>query len=314
MVDSASEPTEQEWIAAVLELLKGVIPEKQLDIETLWLKYSPRLRHIQSRVEFTLESGAFGSIQFSQKDLDLIWLIGFTSWQSIPAVSGMIVENALIQKSIDLEALGLKANEQVALNRYSRLLKEMQSIKTCGCPEDYAWPSDIPHPDLDLSLLQTNDHAARDITLIAAAFVILHEFRHVQLAADAVSATAHDEELECDAYALNMILSGVGDYSGISGEPFTGVLSKRSVGVMLGMFVTVCILDRRLWAGTKKHPPLKTRFKQLCNGINLPGHDNVWVYVSSVLIALLHCANKVQGTVQFTDPKDLAAKMIDRIE
>jgi len=115
-----SKPTSEQWAEAIQLLLDSTVPERKDEFRRLWRQYDPIVSVIGPRAGFTMEgagSEIYGVIQFSPKDLRLIWLIGFTSWRAVQAYSGLIFDKAAKEEVLDLAALELLEAENVAVER-----------------------------------------------------------------------------------------------------------------------------------------------------------------------------------------------------
>jgi hypothetical protein len=126
-------------------------------------------------------------------------------------------------------ALEFLEEENAEVERYQSLLKQIQELRGLQFSEDFTWPVGIPRPEAT-SRIAVPDKAAFDIALFAATFVFLHEFRHVQFGKDGNRPSEpHVEEIECDAYATDFIMSHVGRYCAESGEPRLSAWRKKAL-------------------------------------------------------------------------------------
>jgi hypothetical protein len=74
------------------------------------------------------------------------------------------------------------------------------------------------------SLANTEHKAVFDLVAFALAFSFLHEFRHVMYCADKnAPSTLPEEEIACDAWAREFMMSGLDAYSKAHGYNYSDV-------------------------------------------------------------------------------------------
>jgi len=79
--------------------------------------------------------------------------------------------------------------------------------------EDDNWPAGIPHRQADKSGFDVEQQAALDLTMIATAYTLLHEVRHVMCNVDGDRPLSREEEMAGVAFARNFILARVDAYA-----------------------------------------------------------------------------------------------------
>jgi len=112
----------------------------------------------------------------------------------------------------------------------------------------------VPTPTLDRHA-DKEHQAAREIALLAAAYVLLHEIHHVMLSEDGNAPGGWQEELMCDAFARSLMRSNVAKHAVDTAQPAAKILNKRAMGIALSNGVLAEITPPELWGGSG-HPPV----------------------------------------------------------
>lgn len=218
---------------AMMNLLLGAVPERRAELEDLWASYSPNVRVVEDGPRLKLSTKG-QRIAFSAKTLDVYWLIGLNGWLALEAYSTQVLLSSelgctiggVVQVDKDLEGFERAYRERRAT---ARLLAEAIDIS------QVAWPPDLPRPSADRNAIPGSQyHAAFDLTLLAVAALLLHEFRHVMLAVDRQQQVClRDEEMACDVWAREFMTVKAGLYAEQRDHAYSEVIRKRSMALAL---------------------------------------------------------------------------------
>ena len=121
----------------------------------------------------------------------------------------------------------------------------------------------------------------------ALAYLLLHEARHVQFYVDKNRPDPKDEEIACDAFARDHILTGAAAYAADAGYGADEVMAKRSAGVTLGAFALYDLTPSAGRGGSTDYPPIADRMASIYDAITLPDDSWFWDFAASLLMALI---------------------------
>ena len=270
----------------VIALLLGAVPERRADIQHLWEKYNPRVVVCDNASGVTLNA-TMERIEFDSKTMDVFWLIAFSGWRAIecysPHVLCSFAMNANIEQLI---------REDGTLDEIERDYKErrpaVHSLIDARGGLDIRWPPDLPRPSADRNALEDSHYkAAFNLTLLAIAFALFHEFRHVMLDIDGMRpADRREEELACDVWAREFMTGNVATYAKQHGNSYMEVLRKRSLGFALAALVLHDITPVWDHGGNRQYPSLADRFTAILGNTALSAHDPFWVFTASLLLGV----------------------------
>ncbi len=299
---------------ALDRLFRGVVPERFDEVSKLIDRYSAHFRLVGDSPGFSLEAGPFGAVQFTQRSLDQLWLFSFSGLQALHCYSGLLVIahwNSLPITMRDLEDL---PGQQPLMQKFGELLQKLTELRTAESGLDVDWSEGVPKPTAGRP--QDTQHAAFfDLTLMATAYIFLHELKHVIFAAEG---NAPDdpvvEEYECDAFARSILLDRVDEYSRNSGYPAEGVLMKRSMAIALASGFLFASTPKDRLGGSDTHPPIHRRWREALSSVDLPDNDYHWLFFCSVALALLVHGRMPLPTDKVASFKDYAIKLVGAVE
>jgi len=147
--------------------------------------------------------------------------------------------------------------------------------------EEGFWPDGVPRPQADKTGLDVEQQAAFDLTMIATAYMLLHEARHVMYNTDGDRPSAPEEELACDAFARQFLLEGVRGYAAQTGQSAEDVLAKRAAGIALGAYALYEFTPEVGRAGSDNYPPVADRLGALFPEVSLPFNHWFWDFAAS---------------------------------
>ena len=88
----------------------------------------------------------------------------------------------------------------------------------------------------------------------------LHEVKHLAFAQDEDRPESPiAEEMACDRFAKDFLLSDVPAFARRIEKPTDEVLAKRLAGIAIAVFVMLEITPPDLWSGSGTHPPIAER-------------------------------------------------------
>jgi hypothetical protein len=153
--------------------------------------------------------------------------------------------------------------------------------------EDGVWPNGVPRPQADKRGFNIEQQGAFDLIMIATAYVLLHEFRHVKFYVDRNRPARPREELDCDAFARQFLLESLDDYAERSGQRRHDLLAKRVAGIALGTYVLYEFTPEAGRGGTDDYPPVTDRLDPLFSEVELPADHWFWDFAASLLVAII---------------------------
>ena len=179
------------------------------------------------------------------------------------------------------------ASAQAAFETVLYVTRDLAQVDSLD--EQHGWPEGIPPRQADKTGFDIQQQAAFDLTMIATAYALLHEVKHVMFyrCRDGGRPPRPEEEIACDRFARDFILDGAASYATSAGEKATEVIAKRAMGIALGAYVVYEFTAPDQRAGGPEYPPIADRLDALI--ANLPvGDDSLfWDFAASLLIAML---------------------------
>ncbi|MHB8088247.1 MAG: phage exclusion protein Lit family protein [Anaerolineaceae bacterium] len=268
----------------ILMLMKAATPERVNEIDTLWARYNPKVVVVEDNTGITLNANR-DRIEFDPKSMAVFWLIGFSGWKAIECYSPHVILSGSSQRTLQelfdddvgLPELELTYKERLAMARSLIEHRDADAIP---------WPDDLPRPVSNRDALEGNQHKATfDLVLFSLAFAFLHEFRHVMLDFDCERPSElREEELHCDVWARNFMITKLESYALNHGHDYQAVLRKRSMGIGLAALILHEITPKH---GFNLHYfSIKTRLTTLLCETKLPDNDSFWVFTASILVGI----------------------------
>lgn len=294
---------------AIKNLMIGAAPERRVEIDELWKRYAPTVQIATTRQGFTVEAEK-QVIRFDQKSLQAVWLIGFAAWHSIEAYAPAILVSGWTHTTIestlnnDLE-IGKYESEFKARLKLAASFLESKDSKN-------SWPVDIPLPEGDREQLKGNQNKATfDLVCMAAAYVFLHEFRHVMFLQDETTPKdRREEEMQCDVWARSFLTEQIGCYVKSNNSSFQEVNQKRQMALALGAFILHQITPENIRWGTHEYPSIKERIEALIGGSSLSEDSHFWVFAAGLLVGIMRQSHRSLDIIP-TGSKALVATLID---
>jgi Peptidase U49 len=296
----------------VIALMRGVTPERDAEIVTLWERYNPRVCLVKDEARITLNANK-DRIAYSYKTMEVFWLIGFAAWKAIECYSPCVVVSALNGRPVSETLNADDGIDDVELS-YRERLAAARALIDAPTTESVPWPTDIPRPTIATSAFADPQfQAAFDLTCISAAFAFFHEFKHVMLEQDGERhADLREEELACDVWARQFMTARLSVYADDNGHPFYKVLEKRAMGLALAALILHEITPVWDRGGNRHYFSVTDRIRALVDNTALPERGYFWVFVASLLIGIFRHKNISIGASPMS-PRDLAHYLLERL-
>ena len=171
---------------------------------------------------------------------------------------------------------------------YRERLAAARALIEAGNTASVTWPDDIPRPNCDRNAISDPEYqVAFDLTALAVAYTLFHEFRHVMLDADE---ERHDdlreEELSCDVWAREFMTAKLEIYGERHSHTYKEVLRKRSMGLVLASLILHEITPFYAHGGSYAYFSVGDRLRAILSSTTLPDNDHFWRFAASVLVGI----------------------------
>ena len=269
-------------------VIDAAAPEKAQAWRKSRERYGITFHPVANRKGVTLRARG-RRVEFDNKTMTWLWLLGFAGWRAFRLHAPHFLWSAMTRAPIDgklrsADPTYLDAEGDLDAVRYAiRDFPELENVEN-----DASWPDGVPQPQADKQGFDIEQQAAFDLTMIAIAYMLLHEVRHVMFNVDGGRPSEPaDEELACDAYARAFLLEGVEEYAKISGEKAYCVLAKRAAGIALGAYALYEFTPEGGRGGTADYPPVADRLEALFPAVDLQADHWFWDFAASLLVSIV---------------------------
>ncbi|WP_186207459.1 phage exclusion protein Lit family protein [Burkholderia gladioli] len=296
----------------VLHLLRGAVPERADEISALWRQYGHAVEIAPNTKGITMNANAT-RIKFDTKTIDFVWLLGFSAWRAIEVYSPALVTTLLTGMPLD-QALNIDAERGQFEFDYKQRIASAQSLITAERIADITWPADVPQPTADRGGLgDSQKKVAFDLVGLALAFAFLHEFRHVMYCADnSAPSTLPEEEIACDVWARDFMMSGLAAYAKEHGHNYDQVQQKRALGIAFAAVIIHAMTPAHAHWGNRQYPPIVERLTAMISGYSLPADSSFWLVTACLLIALMRQENRPLDFVANSN-QETVEMLLDRL-
>jgi hypothetical protein len=252
-------------------------------------------------------------ILFQQKALDVLWIIGFSAWEAIATYSPSIAIALWTGQRLE-DALQADDDRGLLEMHYKARLSAARNIIASNESSPDLWPEDVPQPGLNRSTASIEQACAYDLILLATAFVLFHEFRHVMLDRDDQRPIdPSEEELQCDTWAREFMTAKVADYARVHNHDYSQVLNKRAAAMALGSLVLHEITPIAAHGGIPfDYPPLGTRISAISSNVMLPESAAYWIYAACLLVGAFRRQNRTLD-ITTNSPRKLVETLIAQL-
>ncbi len=311
-MSAGSDSLEFQAKKALLALLTGAVPERREEVLAIW-DHAVAGVDVVPDTDRILFSTHQRRIRLSLRAIDICWVVGFSS------ASALISYGPYVRIAIDTGQT-IEDVSRSDENRYEFESAHREAIHMAqeliggnGTPPP-PWPPGIPQMKDDRSALSSDfDRVIYDVTILALAFVILHELRHAmfQTAGDQPS-LIRDEESACDLWAKEFLLSRQSEFAQDYGHDDTLSKSKRALGLAVGTLIIHELTPMLARGGNTEYFSVGDRTRKLISDVELPDSDMYWTWVSSLLIGI-HRRASHPLSIGATTPKMLAVQLLDAL-
>ncbi len=262
------------------------VPECHDEIVSLWQRYDPDVVVVENARHITLNANK-DRIAFDPKTMEVFWLIGFGGWRAIECYSPHVICSAVSSQTI---AALIQDDEGLAdvERAYKERRAAAQTLIDAVDPASAPWPPDLPRPNADRNAFADLQYqVAFDLTCMAVAFTLFHEFRHVMLDRDTQRPQdQREEELACDVWARAFMTSNLAAYAKVHDRDYHEVLRKRSMGFALSALILHEITPVWDHGGNATYFSVATRLQTILDNTALPDNDHFWVFSASLLVGI----------------------------
>ena len=270
----------------VLSHLINAVPERSNEIRALWQQYNPDIIVEQNSRCIKLQA-SMKRIVFEPKTMQVFWLICFSGWKAIECYSPHVKRSVCSDKTIDTLMQADDNDDSFEIVWRQRLAAAKELIQA-EFPECVPWPSDVPFPNDNRNAFTDPQHlAAFDLTCLAVAFTLFHEFRHVMFGKDKdYPSDRREEELACDVWAREFMTAKLATYVQEHNHNYYRILRKRSIGFALAALIIHEITPVIDHGGNNEYFSIATRLQAILDNTSLPDNDHFWVVAASILVGI----------------------------
>lgn len=296
-------------------LLMNAIPERKDVMEEYLNQYLPQFISCDDRPGFVMEAaGQLSVVMFTQRTMHLIWFLGFAAWQAVDIFSTLLAMLAVNRPKLDENVFDLIYDLYSLEDEYKKLIDSAYGLAETNNPEAYEWPNNVPSPD-GRKPTDERGGAIFDLICMSGAYVFLHEMKHIALSQDNNAPDdMHDEELECDNFASEMLLGDIESYSIQSGDDLARLKSKRAMAISFALFYLLVFTPKGSWAGSQTHPNICNRISAVVDRMSIPENDIMWLVMSSILLAYLRYLNIKDLQIEFKTLRELVMICLSKLE
>jgi hypothetical protein len=227
-------------------------------------------------------------VRFDTKTINLFWLLGFSAWRSIEVYSPALVVTMLLGLTID-QALQIDEKLTTFERDYKERMQAATSLISATSTGEITWPPDVPRPQADRdSFSDPRDKVVFDLTALALAFALLHEFSHVKLLVEKSQPdTLPEEELACDVWARDFMTAKLAAYARTHGLIYEEVTQRRAMALALAAIIVHAITPTAAQWENSEYPPLSDRIQAIAAGFNLPPGSCFWFSAACPLVGIM---------------------------
>lgn len=248
---------------AARNLFAGCLPERDEEVEALWAEFDLIFRLAQDIHEgdkIVMRGGLYRYVDFNHRTLRAFWVAGYAAWEGYSVMAESIA-----------------SGRQGSLARFHELVEAVRRIADDATPDSEPLPYGVAEPgQYDGQAVQ--ERAASELATFAACWAFLHEVRHIQHQREGTSAdrdepdpsARHEEELSCDRFAADFLLSRVEEYAQDQSVPVEKVRQKREIGVYFALFAMGVLADGK-FSDSATHPALVRRIHAVQETIGAKG-------------------------------------------
>ena len=164
---------------AVERLLASAVPERAAEVASLIARHDLAFSLASDSPGFTLEAGAFSLVLFTERTLDQIWVLGHAAWRAFEEFGAYLATFG--DKRITRAVLADLGGQVEAEHAFDLAMSAVEAIGAAEQDARIPWPSGVPPRAADVESIE--QQATFDLTILATAYVFLHEAQHAAFAA-----------------------------------------------------------------------------------------------------------------------------------
>jgi hypothetical protein len=195
-------------------LLRAATPERIGEVERLIALAG--FHEASDGPGFKFEN-VFGQVIFSKRPIMQVYLISFLAWRALQAYSGLIIYLLHKDLPLDMNHASSLPGQAAADEAVNKLASSLAAIRQAYSTLDVPWPSEVPPPAIKRHG-DAEHQAAQEISLLALAYILMHEIHHIALAQSDEATGDWTEEHKCDEFARQMLLRDVDSYAASCGD------------------------------------------------------------------------------------------------
>ena len=290
-------------------LMSSAAPERATDWLRLRESHGITFHAISDRKGITLRARG-RRVEFDNKTMTWLWLLGFSGWQAFRLHGPHLLLRSVTRDKIDDQLRRVDPTYNDELTGLETVLYAIRDLPELESPDWHTiWPVAIPRVQIDKRGLDCEQRTAFDLTMIATAYMLLHEVRHIVLSSEKNRPTPVIEELACDAFARQFLLDGAIEYATTYKEDPSRVIAKRAAGIALGAYALYGFTPSSGRSGNSNYPPVVDRIEAIYSDIDLPNDHWFWDFSASLLISIL-IRVAPQTIVPEVSGEDLCRKLV----
>lgn len=297
-------------------LLGGAAPERIEEIKALWGDGDERA-FLSDRTGFLLQAG-FGVVQVNEIALRQFWILAYAFSRAAEFYAFPLLHLAKAQLPFDQKLLAKIPDQAVGDAAFDEALCAVAVLAEAPSVDNVPLPAGVPVPAFGVRSGDVVEQAGFDLACMAAAYAFLHEVRHVLLAeADGEMLAPINEEIECDRFAREMMLSRVDEYAHKHQADPAAVAAKRALGILFAKLSIVAITPPSQRLGSETHPPVRDRIRSALDAVPDSAPDWFWLAAAGAVAALTRALAVREGKhldpVSFFQFRDLAYRLLQKL-
>ncbi len=291
-------------------------PERETELRDFLHAYPVRFLEVEDSTGIVMNA-TMERVKYARKDLQVVWLIGFSLWKAIHLFAPAVVGPSLFGRPTK-SVVNLDENLPCFERDYGDRLASIARVIKEKSLDEAVWPPDIPKPvDSRGGLRDIQHKAVFDLVIMATAVMFLHELRHVKFHRDHSNGIPlpirREEERLCDVFARDWFMSKHDQYATQHGHDPQHVCSKRAMALLLVCEFLRFAKDHTGTLGADLYPPLADRIAVLSGSLPLPDDDYYWLFSSCVLFAEARRRGAPTLEIPVGSPKDISEYLLQRL-
>jgi hypothetical protein len=290
----------------------GAAPEMTHELERLWQKHNVQVYLTEDKAGFSIKAGPYGLVLYDHKAMCQLWIFGFSAQKALHAHIAPLICSQLFEGRYPPESSYANAQSRHLESESLNLIAAVQQLSSMNDMEHFAWPHGVPHPVGKPR--DVNGSMVFDLLVMAAAYHFLHELEHVITDCQETGLDKHAEEMRCDQFARDFLLSRIKKYVKTSGEPADWVLVKRAMSIALCSALHLVSTPRIIWHGSASHPSVFKRIWAFVDSITLPENSFFWQYTSCLLLVLIKKEKLKVDVIAANSDKAICLSLLRNLE